>query len=760
MAPVGSLFHTILPIPQKVIFDDGMFQFDESIPVLVPAAPSAHDLALARFLVAEICDRFGLGLQVKQVPAVPSDRKAILIGSIQNPLVQMWCIEKGMDVSSLDPGPEGYVLYVQSDSILIAGSDEQGAFYGLQSLRQLIERDGGQVFVPGVQIRDWPHKPFRGIRLYLPGQENIAFFKRFVRDFCALFKFNTLIVEVNACMRLDRHPELNAGSIELARDLNYTRRVELVSPRGEYQDSSHQDAADGGLLEKQDVADLVRYARAHHIEVIPEIPSLTHSYYLLARHRDLAEIQHAEWPDTYCPLNPGSYELLFEVMDEYIAVMQPKMIHIGHDEWRMPVGVCARCKDHPYADLFIQDVNKIYTYLDQRGIRVAMWGDHLMESVRNKGLRDRVSATGQPYRVPGALSENQVKECIPKDILIFNWFWADSEGWLVPHGYRGEDNDLKLAEWGFKQVYGNFAPDIQNWARRSGRSDVLGGAPSSWAATTEFNLGKDLIVEFLGCANLLWSTHLLDESDLLTVLQPKMPQIRRTLSSTTLPSQDGDPVVPVDITPYLNGSIGDDVVGQKALDGLKAGQVQVNSRTFQLVDPCSYDGKKAIVVVSQGQEGSLLPNEVCGLRIGQDASSLIFLHACARPGQNMRVFHQIHNPADTAELLGWYEVVYEDGFVLTIPIRYGVNISDRHSRVLYGADAVDCATPGADKPVCFFAFEWRNPRFGRIIRQVNLKGAQRFRQCQEWYGVSDALAPGNAVILLALSVVNSRPVQV
>jgi hypothetical protein len=759
LAPSDGLSHTILPVPQQVEFDGSSFRLDESTLVLVPAAPSAHDLELARFLVAEVSDQLGLALQIQQVSAVPSNGKVVLMGSIDNPLVQAECARKGLAVSPRDPGPEGYVLYVQEDSILIASSDEQGAFYGLQSLRQLIERQGAEAFVPGARIRDWPHKPFRGIRLHLPGRENVAFFKRFVRDFCALFKFNTLIVEVNACMRLDRHPELNAGSVEFARDLDYTRRSELKSPRGEYQNSSHHDAADGGILEKQEVAGLVRYARAHHIDVIPEIPSLTHSYYLLARHRDLAEIQHAEWPDTYCPLNPGSYDLLFDVMDEYIEVMQPATVHIGHDEWRMPVSVCARCKDHDYTDLFIQDLIKIYDYLRRRGIRVAMWGDHLMESVRNKGLRDRVSATGQPYRVPGALSERQVREHIPKDILILNWFWADSEGWLVPHGYRGEDNDLKLVEWGFEQVYGNLTPDIQDWARRSARDSVLGGAPSSWAATTEFNLGKDLIVEFLGCANLLWSTHELSKDHLMARVQDMLPQIRRNLSGTTSPSQDGDPVVPVDMTPYLNQSIGDAVMERRMLDGLKAGRVQVNNQVFQLADPGLHEGRKAIVVGSQGQEGNALPNEVCGIQIGQDASSLLFLHACARPGQNLKSFHQIYDPADTAELLGWYEIVYEDGFISTVPIRYGANTAEGPGQVPYGADVVDCAAPGEDGPACFFAFEWRNPRFGRIIRQVNLKGTQGFRACQQWYGVSDELAPSNAVVLLALSVVKRRSVE-
>ena len=84
------------------------------------------------------------------------------------------------------------------------------------------------------------------------------------------------------------------------------------------------------------MADLVRYANAQHIEVIPEIPTFTHSYYLLTRHKELGAISGAEWPDIYDPTKPEVYKLVFDVFDEYIEVMKPKIVHIGHDEMFYP----------------------------------------------------------------------------------------------------------------------------------------------------------------------------------------------------------------------------------------------------------------------------------------------------------------------------------------------------------------------------------------------------------------------------------------
>ena len=131
----------------------------------------------------------------------------------------------------------------------------------------------------------------------------------------------------------------------------------------------NHDVADGQILEKWEVADLVKYIRKFHIEVIPEVPSLTHAYYLLNRHRELAEIKQAEWPDTYCPSNPASYQLLFDVLDEYIEIIQPQTIHLGKDEWRMPVGICPLCKGKDNRELFVSDIRKIYSYLQKKGIR-------------------------------------------------------------------------------------------------------------------------------------------------------------------------------------------------------------------------------------------------------------------------------------------------------------------------------------------------------------------------------------------------------
>src|SRR5436305_5806857 len=175
--------------------------------------------------------------------------------------------------------------------------------------------------------------------------------------------------------------------------------------------------------------------------------------------------------------------------------MKPRMVHMGHDECEPDITACARCRGKDFGELYAQDVQRIHDYLAKRGIRMAIWGDYLLEAVTGTSPHSRLNHVGVPYSIPGALRPEQARR-IPRDILVFNWFWGD----------KGQEaNDKQLSEWGFEQVYGNFRPGMDNFAERSTFPGVIGGAPSAWLATTEFNFGKDTVYEFAGCAEMVWS---------------------------------------------------------------------------------------------------------------------------------------------------------------------------------------------------------------------------------------------------------------
>jgi hypothetical protein len=728
----------VFPMPQAITVTGSDFLLTESVPIVTPDPARPADLALARELAAELSDRYGMALRIVRVASLPAG-PFLLMGDLSNPLVRQYC-----DLHHLDPPQkeEGYALRSSANGVVVAGRDDAGAFYGMQSVRQLIGRQGDRASVRGVEIDDWPHLPFRAIRLYLPGHQNLTFFRRFLRDFMALYKFNKVVMEVNASMRLDSHPELNAGWLDFVRDLFHTQRYYPLGPRGTYENSAHQDTADGEILEKEEVADLVRYAAAQHVEVIPEIPTFTHSYYWLTRHKELAAIPGAEWPDTYDATRPEVYPLVFDVMDEYIEVMKPKMVHIGHDEMFFPLELCPACKTTDTSVQWAQDVRKIHDHLASRGIGTALYGDHLIESVRGVGRKPIKSKTGWEYNMPGALTPQQVADLIPKDILIFNWFWQD----LRAADGRGEPNDIRLSEFGFRQVHNNFMPNIQNYARRSARPGVVGGAPSAWAATNEYTFGKDLMIDYLGTINLMWSSHWPDEEQLSKIVQSLMPDVRRRLSGKTPPSETGQPTTAAPL-----GSVANPAADSLNLPPISVGSLNNGNQRFQVEAP--------VVVGVQGKSKTPLPLVSAPIPIGADVSSIVFLHASAKPAANDMSYRYIHNFPDTADLLGWYEVVYEDGFTDSVPVRFGWNIlpltwgaqsdviakgSAKELSYAYAADAVPCGG------VTLFAYEWANPRFGKVVKEIRLHGTVGYTDSR------NTVTPDNAIVLAAVSVVKKR----
>ncbi len=755
-------FSPVYPVPREANYYNDFFRLDENTIILLPQKSGKQDEFVAKLLISELAERYGLVLSLKKVSKLDGLKNYILIGSIKNLLINNFAQTFKIQISSTEPGPEGYVLKITKDAIGILGSDDQGAFYGLQSLRQLLNLyDARQVQC--ADIKDWPNMKFRGIRLNLPHQNDIIFYKRFLRDFMAYFKYNKVIVQVDAYMRFDRHPELNAGWIEYSKDKKYTRRTRITGPNGEAQDgnSSH-----GCIYEKEEIAGLVNYAGKYFIETIPEIPSLTHSYYLLTRHRELAEIKNAEWPDTYCPSNPDTYKLLFDVLDEYIEVMDPKIFHIGHDEWRMAMDICERCKGRDYSELFIQDVNKIYTYLKSKNIRTAIWGDHLTESHAGKGPQTiTIKETGYTYRKPGAVPPEMVKTGIPKDILIFNWSWKAFKG------RSGEKNTRDYEEWGFEQVYSNFEPYINDFERRSKVKGVIGGAPSVWSDTNELTIGKNKLYKLLGCANIMWSTHYQDEITLTRYIQHLTPSVRINLKGSLPPSKEGDPIISVDIRSAFNARKNDQPMGIP-LEFLKTGMIQKNNISFDLKASPDTDDLCALVIANSGKQDSKLPMTSNKITINKDVSSLIFLHACVHPAENIYGHNKGISPEDTADLLGWYRVIYKDGYQLSIPVRYGLNIKEWHlwgidpltgmidkclvepfcngvGSYCYEGDPVNCSS-SRDKGLYFFSYEWENTRPGTEIKEIYLEGSNKF---EKW---NNQIADNNAIALIALSYVEIR----
>jgi hypothetical protein len=185
------------------------------------------------------------------------------------------------------------------------------------------------------------------------------------------------------------------------------------------------------------------------------------------------------------------------------------------------------------------------------------------------------------------------------------------------------------------------------------------------------------------------------------------------------------------------------------------------------------DEPRAIIVGSRGEGPILGPQESKAITVNEDATSLLFLHGTSHMGINQDAYYCLSNFADTAELLGWYEIKYEDGLLITVPLRYGVNIAaiSPNSRMIgatdgapergptapYDAEAIECSG-NSGTGARFYAFEWVNPRLGKVITEVQLKGASGFTgPPSEFHGRPCVPAKSKAVIFAAMSILKMRP---
>jgi hypothetical protein len=290
--------------------------------------------------------------------------------------------------------------------------------------------------------------------------------------------------------------------------------------------------------------------------------------------------------------------------------------------------------------------------------------------------------------------------------------------------------------------------------------------------TNEFNFGKDIMLDFLGCANLLWSKHTIKQIDLPPIVWELIPSIRTSLKGKKIPSEDDNVIEPVDISAHYNFSKNSRDFNID-LSKIKLGEVTRGRKVFNLYNSENASAKCAIAAGTESLFKNSLSNKAEPIPINEDVSSLIFLHAAALPAGNQKAYFNIPDMFDSPDLLGWYEIIYEDGFKDIIPVQYGVNILEWNPGGEKSLDTLEGETGAPQKAYCyeadpfncskdttnikFLAYEWTNKRFGKVIKTVNLYGSSHYQALQQDYGqVVTKPMENNAILLVAISKVKKR----
>ena len=383
------------------------------------------------------------------------------------------------------------------ESITVYSKSERGLLYGALSLLGLLDN---QYIKRGIYY-EAPVIDMRGAKVYLPGPDNIAYFKEFI-DFLAAFRMNTIMIEIGGAMEYKKHPEINEGWVEYCKQMyEYSGKSEVIQEKTYKwkKNSIHSENGEGSFLTQEQVKEIIDHCDKTRIEIIPEVPCLSHCDYLLTRHPEIRERHNDEYADTYCPSNEDSYKLLFDVFDEIIDLFKPKEINIGHDE-AYSIGKCEICSKKDYVNLYVDDIVKIKNYLEEKNVKTMMWSEKLLDA--------RIAPGGLPcggahikinYDGGKPLEEESIKalypcaDLLPRDIGMFHWYWGLCDGYDDEYHSRG-----------YTVTYGNFSPiRFKNWRKRMERG-VRGAIMSNWSTAKKENLQRNNMLYQLSYSNLLF----------------------------------------------------------------------------------------------------------------------------------------------------------------------------------------------------------------------------------------------------------------
>lgn len=259
--------------------------------------------------------------------------------------------------------PEGYSLTVSPKHIEISAATEAGAFYAVQTLLQLTAQ-GSSRKIDCCTVTDSPRFPYRGLHFDVSRHFRSKEFLIKQIDAMALLKLNHMHLHLTDAagwrLAIERYPKLT--SLAAWRPERAWQDWNAAGGRYCTQDTP---GAYGGYYTRQDIRDILAYAEARHITVIPEIEMPGHSEEVLAAYPEVSCDGLGKGSD-FCPGKEATFRFLEDVLTEVIGLFPSHYIHIGGDEagktaWKN----CPDCK-HRMQEEGLQDVDELQSYLIRR----------------------------------------------------------------------------------------------------------------------------------------------------------------------------------------------------------------------------------------------------------------------------------------------------------------------------------------------------------------------------------------------------------
>jgi len=364
----------ILPAAAVETPGAGAFHLDARTEIAAPAG-DASALATARYLADLLARTRGLKLRVVE-GAPGAGAPAILL-------------RRG------PPAGEAYALDAGPQGLTIQSAGDAGLFYGAISAWQLATPAAGRgaVDIPAVHIEDAPRFGWRGLMLDSARNFQSPAFVEALIDRMARAKLNVLQwhltddqgwrLEIRKYPRLTevgawRVPAGPAAAADLDRRTGRPRRI-------------------GGFYTQGQVREIVAYAAARHVTVVPEIEMPGHAQAAIAAYPELGSAGAAPTgPSSDWGVHPHLYNVdektfgfLEDVLSEVMELFPGRYIHVGGDEavkgeWKADPAVQARMRA-----LYIGDedalqgwfIGRIGHFLALHGRKLIGWDEILQGGV-------------------------------------------------------------------------------------------------------------------------------------------------------------------------------------------------------------------------------------------------------------------------------------------------------------------------------------------------------------------------------------------
>jgi hexosaminidase len=321
--------------------------------------------------------------------------------------------------------PESYVLEVSDARVEIRAPQLAGLFHGVQSLRQLLppgvfqsSPESCDWVVPPVILRDYPRFGWRGMHLdvsrhFIPKADVLRFL-----DTIASLKINRfhwhLTDDQGWRIEIKKYPRLT--------EIGAWRKETLIGhaarPPEEY---SYDAKPHGGFYTQEDIREVVRFATARGITIIPEIDMPGHMQAAIAAYPELGSSDAPvtvwqAWGVSPCILNPEEATLDFcrDVLTEVMALFPGELIHIGGDEaekgqWENNPRVQQLREERGLKDMAEMQhwfIRQLEVFLNEQGRKLIGWNEILEGGALNdatiiawRGTEYAVAAAGAGYPV-------------------------------------------------------------------------------------------------------------------------------------------------------------------------------------------------------------------------------------------------------------------------------------------------------------------------------------------------------------------------